>query len=84
MNEGKKKRGPEIKEPVNMISELPAEDMAKFLSIKIAQFKREIDAGVWDGTYKYRGGEKYFVVHLVMEKQREQATTPLTLRRIAA
>jgi hypothetical protein len=77
-------RGASKQEPVNQISELRLEHMAKFLRIPATQFKREVDAGEWNGTFKYRGNIKWFVVHLVMEKQKEQAMKPLTIRRIAA
>jgi hypothetical protein len=77
-------RGPAKKEPINQISELREEEMARYLGIPTAQFKREIEAGEWKGTYKLRNGTKFFIVHLVMDKQRKQALEAITIRSIAA
>lgn len=67
-----------------MISELREEEMAKFIRIPAAQFKREVQSGEWNGTFKKRMGIKFFVIHLVMERQRKQALESITIRKVAA
>lgn len=79
-----RKRGPNKKVEVTFIAELGLEPMARHLQIPISQLEREYEAGEWNGAFKLRGEAPFFIVHLVMEKQKEQALKSMTIRKKAA
>lgn len=45
-----------------------------WLNIPLSSFQKEVDAGLWDGTYVMAGSERRFIAKLVQQKQEELAT----------
>ena len=81
------KRGPAKPKEPTIISELSDDQAADLITMPRAQFKREVKAGEWDGTFRVKGGVKKFFVHLIMDRQRQMALDAIAVkpvRRIAA